>query len=330
MYSKLIIDSLNIGHRLFYSDEVQSKITDIVKIGQKRVYRSFLRCFIETIKHLEKKFLSESGEVIFLYDNYTSREELKAMLQPCGTHESRKKINPTYKAHRQKARKEFYNSMDLLRYYYLVGDKKYHTARIPNLEADDLLIPCIEKFSNEKLLIVSNDRDWAKTLSDHTDMLIDLYSEPIIQSDYQYKYGYFPSEESIILDKILNGDDSDNIDKVFPEFSSKERLYILQNYTNLIDFIFDSQTDPNLKEHVSLIKDREKDVKLAYKMLATIPVTKQHFDAVYTTGRNGQSLTSILDRIIFYVKDPFDSVSVQGIPVTEKPEEGFTFGDIEI
>jgi len=298
MYSKLIIDSLNLGYIVFNNEKVKNNL-DVVKIGNKKVYPIFVREFIGTIKYLETKFLDNYGQTTLLFDNYTSRDEMRNDLKPLNAHESRRRINSNYKAHREKAKPEFYNSMDLIHYYYKIGDPKYHTVRIPNLEADDLLLECIKKYDNDKLLFVSTDKDWAKGLSENADMLTDLYKEPFTYSGYIEKYGYEPKEDLIILDKILNGDESDNIKSVFPEITSEERKYIINHYESIDDFGFNSQFDPVLSKYSQLIKDREPEIKLAFQMLATVIVTTAQFKSRFTTGRGSKQLINVLNSVIF-------------------------------
>ena len=284
-----------------------------------KVYKHFMTSFIDTIDFLEKKFLTPEGEVIFLFDNYASREELKAMLKPLPHTSNRKNAFPTYKASRKSARLEFYNSLDLLRFYYLRKESKYHTVRIPKLEADDLVKPCLEKIGDKRVLLVTNDSDWTKYLSDKVSYLPEWREEPLGPEDFNQRYGFYPTEDLVTLYKILYGDDADNINSVFPEFEKDLKQYILTTYKSTSDFMFGSISDERLSPFSSMIKDREKEIRIAYQMISSIPVGRIHLERVFTSGKNAK-----------YVIDEMN-LSLYGEPeesVIQKEEE-FEFGRLD-
>jgi hypothetical protein len=325
MFDFFLIDSVLVGY-LVINTSSDKDLKELISIGNKKVYKGFIRNFIETMVYLKKKFLSEGGEIVFLFDNYESREEVRQLLKPLNEHESRKKINPSYKAQRRSEKMAFYNSLDMIRYYYLVADKSYHTARIPNLEADDLVKPCLEHLHrinpNGKILLVTNDSDWCRYIStdDKVQWLPEIYSEPHGVKEFKSKFGFDPSEEAIILHKIIYGDEADNIKAVFDSFNGDTRKFIVRNFSSVADFMFSAASRPETKEYTPLIKDMEPEIRSAYQMLATIPVTKDHFNNVFTTGRDSSVVQSNLRRVIFD-KDEEDDNS---------EAEGFAFGGLSI
>lgn len=297
----LIIDSVLVGYLILNSNATMREQT---KVSGRIVYKTFVRNYIETITYLKKKFCRPGeGEVILLFDNYESREEIRQLLKPLNEHESRKKINPEYKANRRAEKQNFYSSLDILRYYYDVSDSSYHTVHIPNLEADDLVKPCIEHCRKQKadcqILLVTNDSDWSRYLEKNTLWLPDIYGEPQGVREFAEKFGFDPSEEAIILNKIIYGDEADNIKCVFPEFSGYKRKLIVQTFASVADFMYSISSHPELREHIGLIKEREPQIRSAYQMLATIPVTPQHFEAVFVTGRDSKVIQTNLRRIFF-------------------------------
>src|ERR1700690_1545519 len=199
MFDYLIIDSVLVGYLVLNSNAAMREYT---QVKGRTVYKPFVRSFIETISYLQKKFLNDGGETILLFDNYESREEIRQLLKPLGEHESRKKINPVYKANRRAEKQNFYNSLDILREYYNISDATHHTAHIPNLEADDLVKPCIELLRKQKpdckILLVTNDSDWSRYIEMNTMWLPELYGEPKGVIEFAKKFGFDPSEEAII------------------------------------------------------------------------------------------------------------------------------------
>lgn len=314
MYDYLVFDTVNIGYMVFNGTQGPSQEEmrqSAIKIGSKRVYRLFLKSYVETVDFLRKKFLKEDGELIFLYDNYTSREELRQMLRPLKESDSRKKHNADYKAQRRNAKAEFYNTLDTLRYYFLIGDTNIHTVRIPNLEADDLVKPCLSFIRTSKpdakVLLATNDSDWCRYLDDTTQYLPEIYKEPVGKEKFLERWGYEPTEEAVVLYKVLHGDDADNVAAVFPEFSTRTKKLIMDRFGSVVDFMFDAGKVPELKEFVPLIKDREIEIKIAYQMLSAIPVSDAHFRQVYTTGRNSTVMKKQLNMVIFDQTEEKDS-----------------------
>jgi len=308
----LIIDSVLIGYLIINSQE---NLRDIEYIGNSKIYKSFIREFINTMSYLKNKF---GGEIVLLFDNYESREQINQLLRPLDEHQNRKKVNPRYKAQRRSEKSIFYDSLDKIQYYYRVASAEYHTARIINLEADDLVKPCISylrgKSNNCKILLVTNDSDWCRYIDANTLWLPELYKEPKGINEFYSKFGFNPTEESIILNKIMFGDNADNIQCVFPEIPSEIRKFIVKTFPSIADFMLTLKQYPETSEFSFLVKEKEIEIKSAYQMLATIPVTEEHFRAVYTTGRNSEMIQKNLNSIIF----------------KEEKENGFTFGDISI
>ena len=302
-YDYLVFDTLNTAYLVFnHPDKIRENKSELLSIQDKKIYKYFFRNFIEEVEFLKSKFLADNGEVVFLFDNYESRDELKELLKPLSASQNRRKVNPTYKSNRINQKYEFYNTVDVLRYYYLIQTSQYHTARITNLEADDLVPPCLNHISpngSKNVLMITNDSDWCRYLTETTHYLPNLHDSPLDRSEFYTLNGYFPTEGKIVLSKIINGDTADNIDMVFPEFQPSLRNKIIDFFSDTQDFIINANKLVDLKEFVILIKERENDIRLAYQMLAAIPVSQQHFDAVYTIGRHSTTMLETLDKKLY-------------------------------
>ena len=172
-YDAIVIDSVNFAYKTFkINDETP------VRISKKTVYKDSICNFINSVEDLKNKYLKSDGQVYLLFDNYFSRADLRSMYMFA----NRKELNESYKANRKKESKEFYNSLNFLRYFYLIGPSQYHTVRIDNLEADDLVKPLFEDIgvADGKLsaLLITNDLDWTRYLSDMVDWLPKLNEPP--------------------------------------------------------------------------------------------------------------------------------------------------------
>jgi hypothetical protein len=303
MYNNLIFDAVNTGYIIFNNTQhVKENISEIITFQDKRVYRFFLKNFIETVEILKNKFLDENGQIIFLFDNYESRDELNRLLRPLKESDNRRKVNKEYKSTRIRQKMEFYNTLDVVRYYYLIQTKEYHTAHIPNLEADDLIPRCLEKCLGTTLLI-SNDSDWCRYMSETVHTLPDLYWNPLDRQGFIEKNGYEPLEGKIILNKILWGDQADHIDAVFPDLKPELKKYIVEHFDDVQDFMLNASNNITTSPFVVMIKDREADIRLAYQMLVAIPVAENHFNAIFTTGRNSSAMLKTMRKKV-YGEDP--------------------------
>jgi 5S rRNA maturation endonuclease (ribonuclease M5) len=306
-YKYLIIDANNLGYKVLNKSLDRS----IVKVSNKFIYKNFIKDYIEHVDYLKK--LYSSKEVILLFDNHSSKEELKkAFKSHQGT--TRKDIKETYKSNRKRETNEFYESLNFLKYYYMIGDKEYHTVQIFKLEADDLVEPCIKAIvQDQTALLVTNDSDWTRYLSDTIDYL--PQHSPCNKDCFFSQYGFFPSEDKVILHKILYGDSADNIAVVFPEFKSELKKKIMDDFDSIFDLILYNSSKDYLKPFTILIKERETELKINYQLLSAIPVTREQFLSHYTVGRGSDRLKNAILDILYDRKENTSSFAFGGIKV---------------
>lgn len=306
-YDYLIFDTVNTGYLVFNSPSISKENrSEFIELQDKKIYKYFFKNFIETVDNLRKTYLTNSGEIVFLIDNYESREELRQVLQPLKSSDNRRKYNTEYKSNRALQRREFYNTLDVIRYYYLIQTKEYHTARIPNLEADDLVPLCIEKLSpnkDKKILLISNDSDWCRYLDTNIQYLPELGNGPVDRAKFLSIHGYEPTEGKIILYKIIHGDSADNIPAVFSDLTANMKKYIMDQFDDIQDLMINVGKYTLTKPLAPIVKERELDIRLAFQMLSAIPVTKEHFNAIYTSGRNSITMLDMINKKIYGDKD---------------------------
>ena len=101
MYNNIIFDTVNTGYLVFNNTEhLKENRSEIIMFRDKKVYRFFLKNFIETVEMLKNKFLLPGGNIILLFDNYESRDELNRLLRPLKESDNRRKVNLEYKSTR--------------------------------------------------------------------------------------------------------------------------------------------------------------------------------------------------------------------------------------
>lgn len=299
-YDFIILDSVNFAYKIF-----RHKDEEPIQIGKKLVYKDSICAFIRAIESMVKQYLKDTGEVFLLFDNYFSKADLKSMF----IYTDRKSLDESYKANRDKDTKEFYNSLNFLRYFYLIGPKKYHTVRIDNLEADDLVPPVIKKFMNTKdgsektALLVTSDLDWTRYLTPDIDWLPKLNEPPQTCEDLSKKMGFEVSCQNMVMYKVLFGDPSDNIDPITScnEQHFEEFLELIRLGKSADDLVFMSR-DADLCKKYTLLADIQKPdkkrksstkealVKINTQLVTAIPCSIGSLESHLTTGREAESL----------------------------------------
>ena len=152
------------------------------------------------------------------------------------------------------------------------------------VEGDDLIAHYVKnKKSNERVVIVSGDRDLTQLINDEVCVYIPSLKKYISPKNHIQELGY--THENVLIKKILCGDSSDNIkgikgmgDKtffsLFPDAKTKK-------YT--LDDIF-VETKKNIEER---IKNKQKPLQVTENILNKV-----------TLGSQGDKIYEINDKII--------------------------------
>ena len=152
------------------------------------------------------------------------------------------------------------------------------------VEGDDLIAHYVKnKKSNERVVIVSGDRDLTQLINDEVCVYIPSLKKYISPKNHIQELGY--THENVLIKKILCGDSSDNIkgikgmgDKtffsLFPDAKTKK-------YT--LDDIF-VETKKNIEER---LKNKQKPLQVTENILNKV-----------TLGSQGEKIYEINDKII--------------------------------
>ena len=298
-YDYLIIDTVNLAYKLFkHKEELPSQV------GAKQIYKKSVCNFINCVQDLKDKYLHSDGEIFLLFDNYFSKADLKSMFM----FSDRKKLDEAYKSTRVKDNKEFYNSLNFIRYYYLIAPAMYHTVRIDNLEADDLVEPLLNKFNlfedkNKSALLVTSDMDWTRYLDTNIDWLSKIGENPETVTEASQRLGFKINKNNVIMYKALFGDHSDNIDGIVTlnEHNFNDFLSLTKIVKDLDDIIYMSR-DADICNQYPILKGlqkpdkkrryetREAMYKVNVQLVSPIPCSVDSFTCHMTTGRDASSL----------------------------------------
>ena len=303
MYESYIVDVNNVAHIL----HGRYKNNDFVKVNNKNVYIELFKEFISFIDDTCDG--SITTPIYFCFEGFTNKgatknPEYKDYSEYKNILNIRKKLESSYKAnrdHKNESLQTFYNTINLIKYYYSVSASKYKIVTVANLEADDVA-EAVLKYSckdDSKTLLISNDLDWAKYINDK----VDIYNleEYINVEKFQNKYGYYPTEEAIIFNKIVYGDKSDNLGSCFIGFDSKKKEKIFSSFKSTENFINDYFKSPlfDLKDK-EIIAENIPKIKRYYSIYKSLPLTEGHYFSILCLGRNVQkmreTILSLCDR----------------------------------
>lgn len=292
-YNSILVDALNLLHRLKDANDPSSLLSS------KHVYRDLAARYIQTIRDISARYLADDGTCFLLFDNPTSRLDLQKSFYFA----SRKHIYPKYKEQRAKESKEFYNTLDLIRYYYLTNLPSYVCLQVQSLEADDLVKPVLTVYCTSKMrmLLVTNDYDWTRYLDTNIDWLPNLAAEPDTVATFTDKMGFYPTESSVIMYKSLFGDPSDNIPHILTKNAKTyaEFLEILQHSPKLapeglIDRGYSSEAT-NSSAILTAVRANERQYRINIQLTSTIPVSEKHIRAVTCKGRDSRVVTEAVE-----------------------------------
>jgi hypothetical protein len=304
-YDNLLIDVVNVAYRTFTHKSEQAAI-----VGKKQVYKDSIANFIRKIEELKKELLHFDGHIYLLFDNPTSRIDLQSSFYFADS----KKAFAKYKEDRSKEPKEFYNSLNLIKYYYLMTGLEYHTIQIQKLEADDLVEPTLKRYCKGKQnLLVSTDLDWARYISNdtHWQSQWGIIDTPETISE---RLGFPVNEQSLTAYKAIFGDPSDNIP---PITTSKHKPYFLPLLSDsfqalqLIGEALTTREEPH--PILDAIRQHERQYRINLQLVESIPVGDSHIEKVCTTGRGVERILNALEVVL-------------GL---KEESQGFVFGNIK-
>jgi len=278
-YDCLIVDVANVAHRVF-----DHKNDTASFVSKKQVYKRAVCNFIQYIEQLVDTHLHSGGDVYMLFDNQTSRVDLQSTFYFA----DRKEAYAKYKADRAKQPKEFYNSINLLKFYYLTMPANYHAIQISRLEADDLVEPLLRTVCKDKTaLLVTNDLDWARFLTDKVQW---IPKGDVVEAaeDLAMRLGFAVSKKSITAYKVLFGDASDNIPSIVPK---KLESY----FPILLDMLDDANdlpliaTKENLAERCPILPhvfEHSRQCRINLQLVNSIPIADKHLLNAMGNGRD--------------------------------------------
>lgn len=222
MYNKILIDVSNIYHKAY---SVFTETTHTSPSGE-IIHTGGIAGFLKSLKKIEHDFLSPLGSIYFLFDNALSVED------------RRKQIDPEYKINRYKKDPIFYRGLDYLHLILLSHKNGNFVFRNPGSEADDLVDAVIQSFDkDDRVLLVSGDKDWARGLKENVDWFFSRPKDPILMNREKFEehYGYKPTRQRICMYKSFRGDAGDHIPAGVPGINKEVLIRLINEFDNFND-----------------------------------------------------------------------------------------------
>ena len=213
-YDYIIVDSNNFFNRYYSVEQANTKDES---------FEANTECIANALRGINKlgrEYGNSSTEFYMLFDNAKSKMNV------------RKLIDPAYKLNRQKKSPAFYRSLDMFRLILLSYDDRMHVVFGTGHEADDIAPVIVNKVSG-RILVVSEDMDWCRLITDE----VHLFNRSGIvgKSEFLDKYGFVPTEDSIILYKTIHGDTVDNIPIGIKNFPKHLTIRLVGDYKDIYD-----------------------------------------------------------------------------------------------
>jgi 5'-3' exonuclease len=186
--------------------------------------------FLRSLRKIERTQLRVGGSIYFLFDNASS------------INGRRKQIDPDYKSNRFRKDPVFYRGLDYLHLILLAYDENNFTLKCEGLEADDLVEAICKNFKpTDSVLLVSNDHDWARGITENVHWYVRKEKGETItytKEKYLEAFGFIPTRESICMFKSFHGDDIDKVPNAVPGIPREVLMKIVTDFQDLKTLFF--------------------------------------------------------------------------------------------
>jgi len=262
-YNKIAIDISNFYSRAYFASPELTSI--ILPDGFELVTGGIIRT-LKMLQRVEREFLDLDGEIYFLFDNCHSGIN------------KRKDIDPDYKSNRTPREETFYRSLDYLHLILMSYKDNYFTVKKQGYEADDLVESFAQKFISDNILLVTNDFDWFRAISETVHVA--KYEQNIKNyfiykpSDFEEKFGFPPTNTKMCLYKSFRGDKGDNVPNGCPGIRTKDLIRLVEDYDSIKQIYLDVQNieylSPTFKKKI--IENRSRLI-MNYKLVGYLSIS---------------------------------------------------------
>lgn len=290
-YDKIGIDISNFYTRAFsIGQEMKVKKSDDTEIITGGIYIT-----LKMLRKIEKEFLKPGGQIYFLFDNCHSGIN------------KRKEIDPDYKSNRSKRDDAYYESLDLLQLLLLNYKDNYFMVKKDGLEADDLVEPFTSLYSEDLILLISNDMDWFRSISKRVNVAkYEKGKYNVYDNDkFEEKFGFKASRENVCLYKSFKGDKGDNVPNGVPGLRTSCLNKLIENYTTLNEIFLDIDVIPYISDTFKKkIKSNRSRLLMNYKLVDYLTITNEELEETIIQAKfNAKTLLNMYKSFKFNIRE---------------------------
>jgi 5'-3' exonuclease len=251
---------------------------------------------LQTLRRLQRDFLEKDGTFWVLFDNAKSKKNMR-----------REIYDSEYKANRKSKPESFYRGLEVLQLILLNYKDNYKMIYQTMFEADDLVpavINCIPE--EEDILAVSDDLDWSRVIN-YNGRPVDQYMKNEIYDSklFEETYGFKPTDDKIILFKVIRGDKIDNIPIGIRMLPLELLLQLLEDYKDIFDVIDNIRSIKFLSDKwKKKIIENEKQLRINHQLVDFIPIsTEEIMQSIHNCKYNPTFLEMIYEALSFDAKE---------------------------
>jgi hypothetical protein len=168
------------------------------------------------------------------------------------------------------------------------------------LEADDLIAGFVQKYPDDKHIIVSSDKDFIQLLSNGNVTLIDPHSDkPRSLEEWDYDAGYF------IFEKCFRGDIGDNVQSSYPRLrATKIKAAYTDEFAkaNIMNHTFgveELDTEGKLKTYTYKTKDLYEENQLLMDLTKQPEYIRELIDSTIEIAINNRGKYNYFEFVKF-------------------------------
>lgn len=169
---------------------------------------SMARNIISFIENDVEQHLVENGNLYLLYDPIPKTDLGYSKIFK---YTERQNIVRSYKNNRTHDRNVL-TVVDFVRKYFLHRGQHIITVISNSFEADDYVESILKENIGKKALMITNDEDWCKFLSDDVEMMNWDWDKMMTFESFNKKYNFYPSIAGVCVWKACFGDGADTSD----------------------------------------------------------------------------------------------------------------------
>ena len=307
-YDYIIVDT-NLWYHRNYS--IHKDLT--FKVGEKSIVTGGIWGFLNSLGKWKRDFAHENTKFYFLFDNATSKSNVRNLL-----------IDPSYKMNRKKMPDSFYRGLDFLRLILMHEDDRFFTVYGTGYEADDIAPYVINKIAKDDsdILVISEDLDWARLIEKNVDMYMkkDIYDK----KKFYQKYEFYPGKDSVTLYKVIRGDNVDDIPIGLPNFSKKNLIRLVHDYKTIFDVIENLDIIPYLNDMwKSRFLENKSRLILNHRLVTFFPIDESIMPQFITQSKRQEEILEKFYNILGFDIYKVDKNLYNYIEERESKKKGF-------